>query len=284
MNEQKFDINSLRVASPCSISWEQMSGSDQTRFCGSCEKNVYNIAEMSVDEVRDLIVRTEGRFCARLRRRNDGTVMTSDCPVGLSAYRKRASSMAGAVLSMIFGLFSNTYGQAHIKDEVIVVSATAIKIERTFNSAKESFLSGSVRTRDNRAVRNAELDLRYQNGKTVYYMFSSEEGNFQMRNIAAGNYSLVVKAQGHLTQEIKDINIGGNENVRIRVDLPISPSDEEVVVLGVMEAIIGTPITGRQIMETPLTSRDALELVTSLPLTNTVGQPATSTPDKPKKP
>jgi len=51
--------------------------------------NVYNFAEMTRDEVRDLLARTEGRVCARLYRRADGTVLTRDCPTGLRALRRR---------------------------------------------------------------------------------------------------------------------------------------------------------------------------------------------------
>src|SRR4051812_43681240 len=36
-------LDSLTVASPCSANWAEMTGDDRSRFCGKCEKNVYNL-------------------------------------------------------------------------------------------------------------------------------------------------------------------------------------------------------------------------------------------------
>ena len=55
INKQNFDVNNLRVASPCSVSWETMSGDERVRRCHSCELNIYNIAEMTSKEVENLI-------------------------------------------------------------------------------------------------------------------------------------------------------------------------------------------------------------------------------------
>ena len=66
-------IDRLRIATPCPISWEQMTGDDRVRFCDHCQLNVYNISELSRSEAETLIASTEGRLCARLFRRADGT-------------------------------------------------------------------------------------------------------------------------------------------------------------------------------------------------------------------
>jgi hypothetical protein len=86
------------IASPCSASWDDMVGDDRVRFCGSCEKNVYNIAAMVAAEAERLLVEHEGNVCVRLYRRADGTVLTADCPVGVRRKRvKRAiAAVAGA--------------------------------------------------------------------------------------------------------------------------------------------------------------------------------------------
>ncbi len=66
MNKQNFDVNKLRVASPCSIGWETMTGDERVRRCHSCELNIYNIAEMTNSEIEDLISKREDRVCIRL--------------------------------------------------------------------------------------------------------------------------------------------------------------------------------------------------------------------------
>jgi hypothetical protein len=89
-------LDNVRVASPCKASWEAMSGDDRVRFCGQCEKNVYNLSAMSREDGERLLREKEDSVCVRFYRRADGTVMTTDCPVG--ARRKRVRRAAIAVV------------------------------------------------------------------------------------------------------------------------------------------------------------------------------------------
>lgn len=88
--ENSSDIlRNIRVASPCNVGFENMEGTDQVRFCGSCKMNVYNIGGMSSAEAQKLIQETEGRLCVRLYQRKDGTVITDNCPIGFRRIRNR---------------------------------------------------------------------------------------------------------------------------------------------------------------------------------------------------
>jgi hypothetical protein len=93
----------LRIASPCSASWEEMEGSDRVRFCRHCRKNVYNLSAMSRQDAATLVRRTEGRACVRFYRRRDGTLLTDNCPVGLRAARRWFLAQIGS-LAALFGL------------------------------------------------------------------------------------------------------------------------------------------------------------------------------------
>jgi hypothetical protein len=90
-------LDNIRIASPCSESWEGMEGDERVRFCGGCSKFVYNLSSMTEREAQDLIAGNEGRLCVRLYRRKDGTVLTSDCEVGVR--RKRVTKIAAAALA-----------------------------------------------------------------------------------------------------------------------------------------------------------------------------------------
>ena len=81
-----------------------MHGNDRARFCGSCDRNVYNIVGLSRGEIESLVETTEGRLCVRMYQRADETVLTQNCPVGLLAVRKRVTTLAGAALSALLGL------------------------------------------------------------------------------------------------------------------------------------------------------------------------------------
>jgi hypothetical protein len=88
-NSAKALLERTVVASPCSESWEGMSGDDRARFCARCGKNVYNLSAMARDEAERFIVENTAA-CLRLFRRADGTVLTSDCPVGGRQKRRLA--------------------------------------------------------------------------------------------------------------------------------------------------------------------------------------------------
>ena len=81
-------LDEVRVAAPCPKRWDDMLGGDRVRFCRSCEKNVYNLSEMTRDEAENLLQTHEGGLCVHFYRRSDGTIMTQNCPVGLRAIRR----------------------------------------------------------------------------------------------------------------------------------------------------------------------------------------------------
>ncbi|MDI1241890.1 MAG: hypothetical protein PSX80_08225, partial [bacterium] len=102
----KIDIDRMRVASPCHVDWDSMTGDDRARFCGSCDRHVYNVVGLTRPEIESLVENTEGRLCVRMYQRPDATVLTEDCPVGLRLIRKRVATFAGAALSALLGLVS----------------------------------------------------------------------------------------------------------------------------------------------------------------------------------
>lgn len=110
-------LDAIEIAAPCHASWEDMKGSDRLRFCGLCQKNVYNLSAMTRAEAVDLIEAAEGRFCGRLFRRADGTVLTADCPVGLKEQARRAARRAFAaglylVVMVVLGALSFFAGRS----------------------------------------------------------------------------------------------------------------------------------------------------------------------------
>ena len=99
-------LDHVRVASPCNVDWEQMIGSERSRFCAQCNLNVYNLSSMSRAEAEHLISNTEGRLCVRYYQRTDGSILTQDCPVGLRALRRRLASVSKAVASAVLGFLA----------------------------------------------------------------------------------------------------------------------------------------------------------------------------------
>ena len=73
----------LRVASPCPKKWEEMTGPGRVRHCSECDKSVYNLSLMTLAEVETLLAEQKQALpCVQFYRRADGSVLTTDCPVG----------------------------------------------------------------------------------------------------------------------------------------------------------------------------------------------------------
>jgi hypothetical protein len=94
-------LDEVRVASPCHAEWDEMLGDERVRFCGQCEKHVYNLSALSRREAASLVLATEERLCVRFYQRRDGTMLTDNCPVGLRSLRRalllRIGGLAAAV-------------------------------------------------------------------------------------------------------------------------------------------------------------------------------------------
>ena len=82
MQPNFISLEELQIAKPCRADWNHMTGDERARFCQSCHKNVYDISQITRADAHKLLAEKEGNVCVRLYRRPDGTVITSDCPVG----------------------------------------------------------------------------------------------------------------------------------------------------------------------------------------------------------
>jgi len=89
----------LAIESPCTESWDNMSGSPARRRCASCQKHVHNFAVMTRRQIERTIADDEGHLCARITKRADGTLVTAQELAGSSFASRAASLLLGAALS-----------------------------------------------------------------------------------------------------------------------------------------------------------------------------------------
>ena len=109
MSKFENPLNNITIASPCQADWDAMYGDSRKRFCGDCKLNVYNLSGMTRGEAESLIQNAEGRLCVRFFQRQDGTVLTADCPVGWAKLKQRSRTVAKATISMIIALFTGVF-------------------------------------------------------------------------------------------------------------------------------------------------------------------------------
>ena len=75
----EINLEDIQFKTECSVPWDDMSGDDTSRFCGKCDKQVFNITAMSREEAEKLMMDSAGEACIGLHKRPDGTVTTADC-------------------------------------------------------------------------------------------------------------------------------------------------------------------------------------------------------------
>jgi len=229
MTKEKFDLNNLRIATPCPVGWQNMTGDNRKRFCGLCSLNVYNFSEMTATEVETLVRRSEGMVCARMFRRADGTVITRDCPVGLAAYRRRVSRFAGAALAMVIGLFSAGYGQSTESKERKVVAAAELNINKKPGLNGETRLYGAVLDMYGAVIPGVRVNLVTADGKNIRTATTNNGGEFSFFGLPPGSYTIeiepVIGFEGIL---IKDLKIEAETLVELNITLEVSPVHEVV--------------------------------------------------------
>jgi hypothetical protein len=104
MSDTSSLLDRVQIAKPCPARWEDMLGDERVRRCDLCTLDVYDVSAMRREEAESFLRERTGRTCIRLWKREDGTVITSDCPVGVRAAWKRvvlaASALVGVALTV----------------------------------------------------------------------------------------------------------------------------------------------------------------------------------------
>ncbi|MDM5179529.1 hypothetical protein PO883_20250 [Massilia sp. DJPM01] len=100
---QPIELHRIEIALPCTASWDAMTGDHRVRHCKDCNKNVFNLSAMPAVEGAALIAgNLNGDLCVRMDKRQDGSVVSSDCGDSVRAPARqpwrRLPGIAGAAV------------------------------------------------------------------------------------------------------------------------------------------------------------------------------------------
>jgi len=144
-------------------------------------------------------------------------------------------------------------------------------------------IAGTVVDPNKAVVAGATVVILNNATKEEFTVVTNEEGFFRVPSVNAGVYTATVNGQGFKKTVVTNIKVNVGTPSSITVQMELGAATEQVTVTGGGEllhtenATVGTTLTGRQIKEIPTASRDALDLVLTMPGTATPGRPRTST-------
>jgi hypothetical protein len=234
MNTHSINLDRLRIATPCPIGWEQMNGDNRVRFCGHCQLNVYNISELSRSEAEALIASTEGRLCAKLFRRADGTILTKECPVGLRAVRMRVSKKAAAVFAAMVSLVSVIFGQQSSDKFEKSACTPQARISRTNpeSAFAGAVLSGTLVDPNGGIVGNASITVTNLDSNKTDTTTSNDQGRFEFKSIAAGSYSIKIQLLGFKSFLVNNLQVEKDKLTNVDLILEL---DNAVQTIGIVD-------------------------------------------------
>ncbi len=244
MNRSPVRLEDLRIASPCTVSWESMSGDERVRHCRECGLNVFDISKLTRAEAGRLVATTEGRLCGRLYRRADGTVLTADCPVGWRAVKRRTSRAAGAALTAVLSLFTSGLGQTpaakqkaeDCRQQLTLRRERVVPEQQPSRQPKAAPLSGTILDPTGAVIPNTVVTLTNEKTKETRQAVTDEQGRFEFPALPAGSYVLIAEAAGFKLLTAPALEIRADETVRADATLLIG----DVVFMGIVSYDFGT--------------------------------------------
>lgn len=242
MLKERDIVDRMRVASPCPMNWEGMKGDNRARFCDLCSLHVYNISELTRKEVNALIARTEGRICARLYKRDDGTVITKDCPVGLRAIRRRVSRVAGAAITAIFSFCVSVIGQSSVQEDKSCPDNAKITIERTQND--RSMVRGVVMDVNGAVMPGVAVTLINQATQSKTETISDKDGAFKFSALEVGSYDLSVQATGFVPLVVTKIEVERFQTANVELQMFVDSEGVTVGIVSMDDQMIDTESPG----------------------------------------
>jgi hypothetical protein len=202
-----------------------MQGDHRVRHCSECNLNVYNFSAMPEREIQRLLLAKNERLCARWYRRSDGTILTSDCPVGFRARIKKISLVAGSALSTLLSLSpaaAQTTGRAS--------ASTANSIE----NSESGVIVVRVADETGAVIPKATVTLLDSLNKAVAKGETDNSGEFRAEILRSGSYSVQVGFPGFEKSETHGILMEPNKTVgtTVLIRLGVAVMGEVVVTGG----------------------------------------------------
>src|SRR5688572_17234297 len=154
--------------------------------------------------------------------------------------------------------------------QILIVVAALMMAQIAIQAQTTGSIAGTVTDPNGSVVPGAAVSVKGEGGQD-YSVVTNDSGTFRIPSVQNGIYVVTVKASGFKTLTVTNVkvDVGTPTTVDARLDVGNVGEVVEVAsggeVLQTQTATVGSTVTGRQITETPIASRDALDLVLLMP-------------------
>jgi hypothetical protein len=145
-------------------------------------------------------------------------------------------------------------------------------------------LAGTVVDPQGAVIPGADVKVKNNGTGIENNVVTGSDGSFTVPSLPGGVYSVTVSLQGFKTVTLNAVTLNAAVPANVKVTLQVGALEENVTVTGdsalvvqTQSPAIATNLTSTQITSLPLTSRNALDSLTSLPGFNTSGTARNST-------
>jgi hypothetical protein len=209
----------VRIASPCSADWDRMLGNERVRYCAQCKLDVYNFSELTRTEIEEIVAQREGRLCARLYQRSDGTMMTRNCPARFRLVMHRFSRFASTALAAVMSA-----GTAMAAPTLTKHDPSLLQIQPAQNvfALEVVDVNGAL-------LPNAAVTI--VNEKTGMRIDAKTDASGQLRlvDLPSGIYEITVSFTGFKTLKLVHFALPTRDYQKLQLELDVSVLMGEVV-------------------------------------------------------
>jgi hypothetical protein len=169
---------------------------------------------------------------------------------------------------------------SHIALLLIVLSLLSNSVPA--QSTTTGRLTGTVTDAQGALIGGAQIVAKNSQTQAEFKAKTTDEGGWTIPSVPNGAYVVTVTAQGFKATIIQNVAVETGTTATVNSTLEVGAASESVTitsggsVIQSESANISSTITGRQIGELPWATRDAMQLVLTLPGIQTPGTPRTS--------
>lgn len=210
----KSILDRVSIGSSCQTDWEAMNGDQHQRYCDQCEKSVHNLSQLTRSQAEGLIARTNGKLCARLERRPDGSILTADKSYSLPRFNHKFLRIASATMSAALSIAPMV--AAKPTKSLPVLNFSQEQKDKTVPNDKEKTAKiwGIVYDPSQAVVANSKITLINESTRKERKTVSSVEGIYELASLEAGKYELTFESPGFKKMIFTGIKIEVGQELR----------------------------------------------------------------------